>query len=60
MASFFSSLKTERTARKICRTRDKARAEVFDYIERFYTPRRRDPKLGYLSPMEIEARATLP
>ncbi len=35
MKSFFSSLKTERTARKVCRTRDDARADVFDYIERF-------------------------
>ncbi len=57
--SFFSSLKTERTARKVYRTRDEARAEVFDYIERFYNPRRRHSKLGYLSPMEFEARAML-
>jgi putative transposase len=41
MESFFSSLKTERSARKVYRTRDEARADVFDYIERFYTPRRR-------------------
>jgi putative transposase len=32
MESFFSSLKVERVARKIYRTRDKARADVFDYI----------------------------
>ena len=38
MESFFSSLKTERTARKIYRTRNEARADVFDYIERFYNP----------------------
>jgi putative transposase len=37
MESFFSSLKTERTSRKTYRTRDEARADVFDYIERFYT-----------------------
>lgn len=59
MESFFSSLKTERTARKVYRTRDKARADVFDYIERFYNPRRRHSKLGYLSPMEFEARTML-
>lgn len=35
MESFFSSLKTERTGDKIYRTRDDARADVFDYIERF-------------------------
>ena len=55
MESFFSSLKTERTARKVYRTRDEARADVFDYIERFYNPRRRHSKLGYLSPMAFEA-----
>jgi hypothetical protein len=33
MESFFSSLKTERTARKFYRTRNEARADVFDYIE---------------------------
>jgi putative transposase len=59
MESFFSSLKTERTARKVYRTRDEARADVFDYIERFYNPRRRHSKLGYLSPIEFEARAML-
>lgn len=30
MESFFSSLKTERTARKVYRRRDAARADVFD------------------------------
>ncbi len=34
MESFFSSLKTERTARRMYRTRDDAKADVFDYIER--------------------------
>jgi putative transposase len=59
MESFFSSLKTERTAAKTYRTRDQARADVFDYIERFYNPRRRHSKLGYVSPMEFEAKAVL-
>ena len=57
MESFFSSLKTERTARKTYRTRDEARADVFDYIERFYNPKRRHSTLGYLSPMEFEMKA---
>ena len=60
MESFFSSLKTERTARKVYRTRDAARADVFDYIERFYNPTRRHSTLGYLSPMEFERQAMLP
>ena len=54
MESFFSSLKTERTARKMYRTRDEAKADVFDYIERFYNPKRRHSTIGYLSPMEFE------
>jgi putative transposase len=54
MESFFSSLKTERTAHKTYRSRDEAKADVFDYIERFYNPKRRHSTLGYLSPMEFE------
>jgi putative transposase len=59
MESFFSSLKTERTARKTYRTRDEAKADVFDYIERFYNPKRRHSTLGYLSPVEFEMQAQL-
>jgi putative transposase len=59
MESFFSSLKTERTASKTYRTRDQAKADVFDDIERFYNPRRRHSTLGYLSPMEFEMNAIL-
>jgi len=59
MESFFSSLKTERTARKTYRTRDQAKADVFDYIERFYNPKRRHSTLGYLSPVEFEMNAEL-
>ena len=59
MESFFSSLKTERTANKTYHTRDQAKADVFDYIERFYNPRRRHATLGYMSPMEFERQAEL-
>lgn len=59
MESFFSSLKTERTARKTYRTRDQARADVFDYIERFYNAIRRHSTLNYLSPVEFEREAAL-
>jgi putative transposase len=59
MESFFSSLKTERTAGKVYRTRDHARADVFDYIERFYNLVRRHSTLGYLSPAEFEKKAQL-
>ena len=57
MESFFSSLKIERVYRKTYRTRDEAKADVFDYIERFYNPRRRHSTLGYLSPAEFEKAA---
>ncbi len=59
MESFFSSLKTERTARKVYRSRNEAKADVFDYIERFYNPKRRHSTIGYLSPMEFERQAGL-
>jgi putative transposase len=56
MESFFS-LKTERVRKKVYRSRDQARADVFDYIERFYNPTRRHSTLGYLSPIDFERRA---
>ena len=54
MESFFSSLKTERTARKVYRTRNQARADVIDNIELFYNLQRRPPTIFYLSPMAFE------
>ena len=47
MESFFSSLKTERIRGKVYRTRDAARADVFDYVERFYNTVRRHSTIGY-------------
>jgi plasmid stabilization system protein ParE len=41
------------TTRRMCRTRDDARANVFDYIERFYNPKRRHSMIGYFSPMQF-------
>ena len=46
MESFFSSLKTERIGNKTYRTRHEARADVFDYIERFYNAKRRHSTIG--------------
>lgn len=57
MESFFSSLKTERIGKTAYRTRDEARVDVFDYIERFYNTVRRHSTLGYLSPVEYERQA---
>jgi len=39
--SFFASLKRERTRRRKYRSKDEARTDVFDYIERFYNRKRR-------------------
>ena len=57
MESFFSTMKTERVDRHPDATRDDARADVFDYIERFYNPRRRHSVLDYLSPVQFEEQA---
>jgi putative transposase len=59
MESFFSSLKTERTECKTYHTRNEARADVFDYIERFYNAVRRHSTIGYLSPVEFERKVGL-
>ena len=59
MESFFSSLKTERIGRKVYLSRDEARADVFDYIERFYNTVRRHSTIGYLSPVEFERKIGL-
>jgi putative transposase len=59
MESFFSSLMTERTARKTYRTQDDAKADVFDYIERFYNLKRRHSTIGYMSEMGLEMMAGL-
>ncbi len=40
-------------------TRGAARTDVFDYIERFYNPRRRHSTLGYLSPVAYEVKMRL-
>jgi putative transposase len=54
--SFFASLKRERIKRRKYRTRDEARADVFDYIERFYNRKRRHGYVGNISPVEFEKR----
>ena len=53
------ALETERTANKNYRTRDEARADVFDYSERFYNMIRRHSTIGYLSAVEFERKVGL-
>lgn len=52
--SFFSSLKKERIRKRVYKTRDLARADVFDYIEVFYNKTRRHSHLGDVSPEAFE------
>lgn len=56
--SFFHSLKTERIRRRIYRSREEARQDIFDYIEVFYNRKRRHSFNGQLSPVDFEATYT--
>ncbi len=58
MESFFGLLKRERVNRVRYRTRDEARADVFDYIEVFYNRKRRHGYVGNISPADFEAQST--
>lgn len=55
--SFFSSLKKERVKKRVYKTRDLARADIFDYIEVFYNLSRRHSHLGGISPEAFERAA---
>ena len=52
--SFFSSLKKERIKKRIYKTRDMAKADIFDYIEMFYNQTRRHSHIGGVSPEAFE------
>ena len=56
--SFFGLLKRERVNRRRYRTRDEARADIFDYIESFYNRKRRHGYLGYISPVTFEEQSS--
>nr|BFD40617.1 hypothetical protein FFPRI1PSEUD_21160 [Pseudomonas sp. FFPRI_1] len=53
--SFFSSLKKERIRKRIYKTRDPARANVFDYIEVLYNRTRHHSHLGGVSAEALES-----
>lgn len=55
--SFFASMKRERCKRVKYKTREEAKADIFDYIERFYNRKRSHAYLGYLSPVQYENRS---
>lgn len=57
--SFFANLKNELTWHCRFKTRDEARAAVFDYIEVFYNRQRLHQTLDYVSPVRYEERAVV-
>lgn len=59
MESFFQLLKRERIKRRIYSNHDEARADVFQYIEMFYNPKRRHSSNDGLSPVEFEKQYAL-
>ncbi len=56
MESFFGKLKTEHVQKKVYRSCQEARQDLFWYIEVFYNRKRRHASLGYISPVEFEKR----
>lgn len=54
MESFFGLLKRERVNRRRYPTRQAARTDIFDYIERFYNRQRRHGSAGRMSPLDFE------
>ena len=55
--SFFGLLKRERVNRVRYRTREEARADLFEYIEVFYNRKRRHGYLGNISPDDFERQS---
>ncbi len=55
--SFFGALKRERVNRVRYRTREQARADLFEYIEVFYNRKRRHSYIGNISPDDFERQS---
>ena len=58
MESFFHSLKTELVMHCDYKTREEARASLFDYLEVFYNRQRRHSTIKYEAPLLFEASTT--
>jgi putative transposase len=58
MESFFSLLQKNVLNRRTWTTRDELRIEIVTWIERTYRRRRRQPRLGRLTPIEYETIMT--
>lgn len=57
--SFFATLECELIARSHFSSLQQARLAVFDFIEGFYNPRRRNSAIGWLSPINFERQHLL-
>ncbi len=55
--SFFSTLKNELVDGSVFESRDRARTEIFEYIEGFYNRRRIHQSLNYCTPEQMERLA---
>ena len=55
--SFFSTLKNELSLGDVFESRERARTEIFDYIEIFYNRQRIHQTLNYLTPEKMEMLA---
>jgi len=55
--SFFHTLKVELIHRMKFKTREEAKAKIFEYVEMYYNTRRAHSTLGYLSPFDYEKRS---
>ena len=53
MESFFHTLKTDLVMHCDYKTRDQARASLFDYMEVFYNRQRRHSTIHYESPLKV-------
>ena len=56
MESFWGTLKQELTNHRRYRTRQEATQDITEYIEIFYRRQRRQPRLGFLSPVVYEQK----
>ena len=52
--SFFATIKKRIIKRKIYSTREDAKAEIFNFIEMFYNPKKRHSHTGGVSPAKFE------
>jgi len=57
MESFYRTLKVELVYWEDYQTREQARQDIVDYIERYYNRRRRHSAIGYASPVDFEFSA---